>query len=153
MKLSPFLLALSLTGCASISAKNEERQIPVFPRMTFNSDIFLTARLSGTFEQRGKCLVIASNDGSFVTPYWPKQSILGKDNKGYFVKDAPSGEIIHVGDFITGGGGQAFKKDNGAERLKEINAIVTPDIPPECSENIVSIHSFRKTQKWYVGQD
>jgi len=151
MKLSPFLLAFLVAGCMSPSTNREHRQTPVFPRMIFDPDILTTARLAGTLEQRGKCLVIATDDGKLVTPYWPKQSTLGKDNKGYFVKDTMSGEIIRVGDFIEGGGGLAFQKGYGAERLKKINALVKPDIPFECSDNIVSFHSYRKTEIWHMG--
>lgn len=153
IKILPLLLAFMIVGCASTSGSNADEQMPVFPRMTFDSDILLTAGLFGTLEQRGRCLVIAGEDGSYFTPYWPRRSQLGRDRNGYFVEDASSGEIIRPGDFIVGGGGFAFREGDGEERLNELNALIAPDIPAECSQKIASIHSFRKSRKWYVGHD
>lgn len=153
MKILFFLSLFMVAGCVSTSPSNSAKPTPVFPRMNFEPDILLTAKLWGNFEQRGRCLVIADDDGNFFTPYWPKQSKFGKDKYGYYVVDASSGETIRIGDFITAGGGFVLQTSDDQERLKEINAILKPDIPAECSENIASIHSFRKTRKWYVGYE
>lgn len=127
------LVACSAPAAAPVPA------LPAFPAYKpsppESERIYMMAAIRGRLVQRGRCLGIAPfQGGRFTTIIWPETAVLGRDPRGLYVIDRPSGAVLRPGDRFIGGGGELppASADNIDDELSQ-------PVPDECRDRLFSL--------------
>ena len=105
------------------------------------------ARLSGTVGVRAGCIVIVDEGGQHFVPIWSPEVELGRDERGWLVRDTRTGQVLRRGDRAVAGGGVFVEPDGTGWKRAQINAMAEPDVPKRCGPGIRSFHAFERQEE------
>lgn len=135
VRLAPLLIVPFIAACITpLPADAPEFAQRAAPKEGQN-EIELLAGFNGRLAIKDDCLGAISVYGrrdSFVTIVWPANAKLERADRSWQVVNEANGQVIKVGEKISGGGGYAGDFNNAA--LKEYNDYLARDLSAKCAQ-------------------